>query len=462
MGRGLRRVAALGRRGVALVLTLAFMLLLASVCVVLMFRAASHRQQQAGSSMRVTADSLGEAAVSAIVADLRAETRVNSEETVFADATGGESLYLKPSSKLTLGQRREWMLPGKAFVGRTDFSVVTVPATANLPGAEPLNLVKQTRSGASLYDATGISSSMASVPLVIGSAVSSSAPSRDGSYVSSATWDKPRLLAGRNQSFLDILKSGTEQMIRQALVDGQSGGTFAMDFPEDGALSPDWVMLTPSGIAELRGFSTELADPASRQFVVGRFAANIYDVSGLLDINAMGDPGTPGVRVPVGQSEGPFGTPVIPTTASGTVSLSLEAENVRGAYAGTLMGRPIGPYVQSGFTGSRTLKESFLQYASEALPRTAQGNGLTASEAWTVAQTLLMTKYPNAFHSDVARRFRNVGNQWKYFYSQSAFLSPGFLYDANGALVNLGSADHLGGDGWFSSRGELVRAFEGG
>ena len=90
VGRGLRRISSLGRRGVALVLTLAFMLLLASVCVVLMFRAASHRQQQAGSSMRVTADSLGEAAVSAIVADLRAETRVNSEEAVYSDGIGGE------------------------------------------------------------------------------------------------------------------------------------------------------------------------------------------------------------------------------------------------------------------------------------------------------------------------------------------------------------------------------------
>ena len=339
-GRGLGQVATSGRRGVALVLTLAFMLLLASICVVLMFRAASHRQQQAGSSMRVTADSLGEAAVSAIVADLRAETRVNSEEVVYPDGTGGESWYLKPSSKLTLGQRREWMLPGKAFVGRTDFATVTVPSIGTLPGAEPLNLVKQTRSGAFLYDASGITASVASVPLVVGSPVSSASPSRDGSYVSPATWDKPRLLAGRNQSFSQALKSGTELMIRQLLVDGQGGGTFAMDFPADGALSPDWVMLTPAGIADVRGFGAELSDPTSKQFVIGRFAANIYDVSGLLDINAMGDPGTPGVRVPVGQTEGPFGTSVLPTTASTSVPLSLEAENVRGAYAGTLMGRP--------------------------------------------------------------------------------------------------------------------------
>ncbi len=462
VGRGLRVSGVVQRRGVALVLTLAFMLLLASVSVVLMFRAASHRQQQAGSSMRVTADSLGEAAISAIVADLRAETRVNSEETVYQDGQGGEALHLRPLAKLSLGQMREWMLPSKAFVGRTDFGTVSVPATGTLPASEPLNLVKQTRRGSSLFDATGVSASVGAVPLVIASPSSSSSPSRDGSFVSPSTWDRPRLLAGRNQSFMEVLKSGTEQVIRQLLVDGQSGGTYAMDFPSDGSLSPDWVMLTPGGIADVRGFSSDLGDPVSKQFVIGRFAANIYDVSGLLDINAMGDPGTPGVRAAVGQTEGPFGTSALTSAVSPTLTTSMEAENVRSAYAGTLMGRPLGPYVQSGFPSSRALKESFLQYASETLPRTAMGNGLSASEAWTVAQTLLMMKHPNAFHADVTRRFRNVGNQWKYFYSQSAFLSPGFLYDATGAVIGVGISDHMGADGWFASRGDLVRAFEGG
>lgn len=58
---------------------------------------------------------------------------------------------------------------------------------------------------------------------------------------------------------------------------------------EDAFVEPDWVLLTKGGPRSFSDFQEGLRDRESADFVIGRYAYAVYDVGGLVDVNAMGN-----------------------------------------------------------------------------------------------------------------------------------------------------------------------------
>jgi len=55
--------------------------------------------------------------------------------------------------------------------------------------------------------------------------------------------------------------------------------------------APDWILITKdNGAKAFTAWSNDLKDPAKPDFVIGRYAYTVYDVSGLLDISVAGRP----------------------------------------------------------------------------------------------------------------------------------------------------------------------------
>ncbi|MEM6821599.1 MAG: hypothetical protein AAF558_06640 [Verrucomicrobiota bacterium] len=52
--------------------------------------------------------------------------------------------------------------------------------------------------------------------------------------------------------------------------------------------TPDWVLLTRSGLQQFTSFASTVTNRSSNNFVIGRFAYTIYDLGGLININSAG------------------------------------------------------------------------------------------------------------------------------------------------------------------------------
>lgn len=91
------------------------------------------------------------------------------------------------------------------------------------------------------------------LPAFVGSPVSSGEPSRQGRRITAERWNRPRL------------------------------GEFSSTDP-----LPNWVLVTRQGAQAFTAYDQAMADRSSDDFVLGRFAYAMYDVSGLLNLNVAG------------------------------------------------------------------------------------------------------------------------------------------------------------------------------
>ncbi|MEI6337850.1 MAG: hypothetical protein WCQ57_04615 [Verrucomicrobiota bacterium] len=227
------------RRGVALVLVLAFVVLVTGLVLAFFSRAQVSRQVSNSSATQMKADVLARGALDTIVGDLKQEIDTGSNPT-----TVGNTTIFTPKVPANMVAVRSGN-PG------------TPPFTAVNPDPIP-NLVRRSvRSDAIV--SPGVSSRA--------SAVSSLDPSRNDRSVSAARWN-------------------AHYLIPKLVTTNDDTDPIATFIP------PDWVIVTRGGPVAFTAWDDSLsnASPANQNYAIGRYAFAIYDESGLLDMNVAGYP----------------------------------------------------------------------------------------------------------------------------------------------------------------------------
>jgi hypothetical protein len=238
--RGYSAAPATSQNGAALLIVLAFVVLLTVLSVAFFSRAAVDRQVSFSSSNQTKADLLARGALAVTVGDLKQEIGAGST----ASTVSGVTIY-SPNAATT-----------------------TTPALAGSTGTAGLeNLVKRSANGIRFYpnnaNYDAAASNRAAGP---STSSASTVPSLNGRSVSLARWNKPFLLQKAT------LTSDT---------DAAPVGTF---------VPPDWILVARDGSNPKTWASNMRTSPTNVTSVIGRYAYAIYDEGGLLDLNVAGHP----------------------------------------------------------------------------------------------------------------------------------------------------------------------------
>jgi hypothetical protein len=225
-----------GNRGFAIVIVLAFIVLLTGVVLAVFLRATANRQISDSSAQAINLGILTRGALDQVVGDLKQEIAAGSTSTTINGAT----IY-QPASAL---------------------SAVPSRTSANAPA----NLVKWSSANTNFFDATtAVTYPEATTYTPSQRAANPALPTTDKSHngrsINLARWNKPLLLPKADPSGTDVtpVTSGA--------------GTFT---------APDWILMSGNG-----------SNPSALgPNVAGRYAYAIYDVGGVLDMNAAGYPVT--------------------------------------------------------------------------------------------------------------------------------------------------------------------------
>jgi len=226
----LRPSARIRENAVALLIVLAFLVLLTGITVAYISRTATDRQVALGSFNDAKSDQLARSALDIIVADFKQE--VASAGTAPTNANIGPQRSPKPA-------------PG------------STPAIPNL-------IRRSVRSDS--IPAPAVSSRA--------SAVNSTADaSLNGRSISVTRW---------NTHYL-IPKANTSDTSSDPITSGFSAPTY---------WAPDWVVVTRNGPAAFNSWNAALSDAsgANSTYAIGRFAYAVFDEGGLLDSNVVGLP----------------------------------------------------------------------------------------------------------------------------------------------------------------------------
>ena len=221
-------------RGVALIIVLAFLVLLVGLVIAFLSRVMTERQVSNSSAGEARADILAHSGLDVITGDLKQEI-VNGSVTPAPTPAPGVWLYY-PKSPLNAVPTR-------------DVAVASLTGTLQIP-----NLIRVSSSVAPPSPA--IETALAS-----GSAISTGT-SANGRSISLARWNAHYLVPLANAS-------------------GTNFDTTPISAFSGANVVPSWVMVTNQG-------PTVLTSPTST--VVGRYAYAIYDEGGLLDMNVAGCP----------------------------------------------------------------------------------------------------------------------------------------------------------------------------
>lgn len=214
--------------GAALVITLAMLILVSFVVVAFLGRSTREAVLVGGTTGGQKAEILANSAAETIIADLKNEMRAGSTETL-----DNGVVIMEPTSASAA-------FPGQNRLGATSGAVFD-------------NLIKQSGATGGMFSAAGtkLISAATTTPTTTASV--------DGRTVSTTRWDMPRLLVGGNFTTSTV---------------------------------PNWILMDRVGVASPQTWNNVFRDsrPTNDKFIIGRFAYNIYDVSGLLDINVAGYP----------------------------------------------------------------------------------------------------------------------------------------------------------------------------
>jgi len=230
-------MAGSGQRGAALIITLAFMVLLAGLLIIFVTQALSYRQQSNNSFNDFKSATLAQSALETVVGDLRQEITNGSTATTYGSGTNISYLYLPTGNTNAVPQRSG----NPALIGTFD----PVP-----------NLIRVSVRTETYAAGSPAVSSRAS-------AASSTNAANGGQYVSMARWNKHYLIP------------------RDPSIYGGANSTIVGTSPTNSFIPPDWVFVTDQG-------PTVLAAPTTK--AIGRYAYAIYDEGGLLDANVVGVP----------------------------------------------------------------------------------------------------------------------------------------------------------------------------
>ena len=228
--------------GAALVIVLAFVLLLSGLIVAFFTRAMNDRQVSNSSANLTRGDLFAQGAVDCIVGDLRQEIQAGCTGTNVAPMGSGTGIYVYTPK-----------VPSTAI----PFRMGTKDSLANLVKRSAYNAAPYSGSDYSIYPAP---MRAANIP--------TSTQALNGRYISPARWNKPLLLP-------------------KAKSDSDTDLTPISDF-----VMPDWIYVTRSANNPTT-WSTALMGSGTGA-VVGRYAFAVYDEGGLLDMNYAGYPSTTG------------------------------------------------------------------------------------------------------------------------------------------------------------------------
>ena len=236
------------KQGVALVLVLCFIVLITGLVVAYFSRTLTTLQLSNASTSSVEAKILANSATDTILGDLKQEI---ADGSIMAtppptSSPAGNPVYVPKQAAYAVPQRN----PTAANTGQS---------------ADPLpNLVRR-----SLQADTG------SIPAPAltshASAASSSTPSANGHFVSTARWNRHYLLPTAPPA-------------------GASSSSLNASTPVAAFTPPDWVFVTAEKGPDV--LSSPTTDGAGKVTVTGRYAYAIYDEGGLLDANHTGYPST--------------------------------------------------------------------------------------------------------------------------------------------------------------------------
>lgn len=219
-------------RAAALIIVLAFVVLLTGLTFAYFSRSATDRQLSRASYNDAAADMLARSALDIVVGDFRQE--IINGSTSPAPIVAGIPIY-KPTANANM-----------------------VPVHSGVPTGNPTpyNLVRIS-SNSSLPPAPGITTRASNVNSTVASVNKRS--------VTPARW---------NSHFLLPLKTA-----------GSTTDSTPANFNP-----PDWVLMTRNGPVAFSNWDSTVADRTSNNYVIGRYAYAVYDEGGLLDINVAGYP----------------------------------------------------------------------------------------------------------------------------------------------------------------------------
>ena len=220
--------------GVALIIVLAFVVLLTGLVVAFFARSMNERQVSNSSASQSKVDIFAQGAMNTIIGDLQQEIVLSSSATSITTGTVTTTLYL-PNT------------PANA-----------VPALVGSSGSNGFqNLVK--------ISASGLPFSPNGPAACATTCFTTTGTSQNGRFISPARWNKPLLLPAT---------SGSDNT------------------PASGFTAPQWILVARNSSNPTTWNSNLVTSPANPTTVVGRYAYAIYDEGGLLDVNAAGYPST--------------------------------------------------------------------------------------------------------------------------------------------------------------------------
>ena len=231
------------RRGIALVIMLVFLVLLVGLVMAFFSRAVTERQVANSSAHQTKVEVLAEGAVQTLVGDLKQEIAAGSKT---------------PSSTPNPAPKTNLYIP-KTGATAVPYRVGTVDAMPNL--------VKRSAYQQAFF--AGANYDTGSYPASNRAAnVSTTTLSQNSRSWSTARWNNALLLPKR---------------------DPASDTDFTPATGANGYTAPDWILVSRDG-SNPTTWNASLANATGNSFVVGRYAYNIYDEGGLLDMNVAGFP----------------------------------------------------------------------------------------------------------------------------------------------------------------------------
>lgn len=223
-------------RGIALVVVLAFVVLLAAMVVAFLTRTSADRQTAHGTFNQTKADQLARGALDIVTGDLKQEILNGSTQP---PSTVNNITIYTPTSAAN-------MLPARS---------------GNPPGVpDPIpNLVRRSVREDSIASPPGVASRASWVN-------STTDISLNSRSISLARWNK------------------------HYLIPRIAGATPTDTTPVASFVAPDWVIVTTNGPSPFTTWNNSLRDTTSTNYATGRYAYAVYDEGGLIDANVGGYP----------------------------------------------------------------------------------------------------------------------------------------------------------------------------
>ncbi len=265
------------RGGVALVIILAFVVLLTGLIIAFFSRSLLDRQISNSSASQAKVSAFADGAASAIIGDLDQEIAAGSVRVTtgvpVGSGTVSSTVYIEGGGPTASQTFVPALVVSTGSAGEENLVKESKYQQPFFPGTGNYNLTGNTVTTV-VSGTTVISSATNTVAYPASNraaSVSSTTTSLNGRYCTPARWNEPLLLP---------VTSGTDY------TPALTSGTFT---------PPDWILVARDGsnpaIANLSGTNGQYVTSGTNP-VVGRYAYAIYNEGGLLDVNAAGYPST--------------------------------------------------------------------------------------------------------------------------------------------------------------------------